>query len=392
CVFAWEFDTMPLEAWDNDPRHNWQYVFSQITGVISTSEETAKQIKALMGDSYPCCAIPSATWNKYSSVFAAGGWEPLTSDRHIPFTGTVIDSQAIAFSAEGLAHQPPQLEAEPDLPTPTKPTFFEFIKQSLAIRKAYKEEILALDQDQPKETTQEIAEENKETATFHNLMITGVVYTTLLNPADNRKHWCEIVTAFCWAFKDKSDATLIVKMTHHDPGFYQTVLMTMLSRLSPFKCRVLILHSFLNHDEYKTLIANSTFYVNASSCEGLCLPLLEFLSAGKPAIAPDHTAMKDYMNSDIGFVLKYCNELACWPHDPSGMLTTHRTRLNWESLMRAFAASYQLAKETPERYKNMSLTSSNQLHSFCSIEFVSKKLSEFLCTEKPTAACNEAAS
>ncbi|MCG8669977.1 MAG: glycosyltransferase family 1 protein, partial [Pseudomonadales bacterium] len=177
CVFAWEFDTMPLEAWDNDPKHNWQYVFSQITGVISTSEETAKQIKALMGDSYPCCAIPSATWNKYSSVFAAGGWEPVTNDRHIPFTGTVIDSQAIAFSAEGLAHQPPQLEAEPDPPLPTKPTFFEFIKQSLAIRKAYKEEILAHDQDQPKETTQEVTEENREIPTVNNLMITGVVYT-----------------------------------------------------------------------------------------------------------------------------------------------------------------------------------------------------------------------
>ena len=28
-VFAWEFNNIPYETWDNEPRHDWRYVFSK---------------------------------------------------------------------------------------------------------------------------------------------------------------------------------------------------------------------------------------------------------------------------------------------------------------------------------------------------------------------------
>ena len=43
--------------------------------------------------------------------------------------------------------------------------------------------------------------------------------------------------------------------------------------------------------------------MNASRCEGLYLPLMEFMSCGTPAIAPDHSAMADYMDAQVGFVV-----------------------------------------------------------------------------------------
>ena len=77
-----------------------------------------------------------------------------------------------------------------------------------------------------------------------------MVYTTVLNPADSRKNWVELITAFCWAFKERENATLIVKMTHHDLEYYRIVLITLLSRLAPFSCRVIVLHGFLDIQDF----------------------------------------------------------------------------------------------------------------------------------------------
>src|SRR5690554_8116598 len=102
-----------------------------------------------------------------------------------------------------------------------------------------------------------------------------------LNPMDGRKNRIHIHTAFCSPFRDTPDATLILQMTHHDLESYRIILLTLLSRLAPFQCRVVALHGFLHDDKYRELITLTDFYINASNAEGLCLPLMEFLSAGK---------------------------------------------------------------------------------------------------------------
>jgi glycosyltransferase involved in cell wall biosynthesis len=209
------------------------------------------------------------------------------------------------------------------------------------------------------------------------ILVDGVVYTTVLNPADGRKNWVDIVSAFCWAFKNEPEATLIVKMTHHDINLYRGVLLTLLARLSPFRCRVLVLHGFLQDEEYLQLIQASTFYVNASSGEGLCLPLMEFLCCGKPAIAPRHTAMADYLYEDFAFIVRTCLEPSCWPHDPTGKLLTHSNRLNWQSLMEAYRTSYSTVR-TATAYQHMSFAARNAMHRFCSLERVSNELGSFL--------------
>src|SRR5690554_4633707 len=52
----------------------------------------------------------------------------------------------------------------------------------------------------------------------HTLELTGVVYTTVFNPADGRKNWRDMLSAFCFALGEHEDATLILKITHHRLG------------------------------------------------------------------------------------------------------------------------------------------------------------------------------
>lgn len=417
-VFAWEFDSLPSLPWDGDPRNDWHYVFSHTLGAITTSKETALLVDNLMYGAFPVIPLPAPIWDRYVSVGEPEGLPIELGERQFPFAGIVIDSPILGLSADGLVRKPMPSEesTEPvldvaesaavscphgslsvdDLPA-SRIDLFVAWRLTAALLKEWWEEIhfspepvviienLA-NELLPEPELPEVPEVPQAKPETRLISVSGVVYITVLNPADGRKNWVDLITAFCWAFKNTDDATLIVKMTHHDIEYYRIVLMTLLSRLAPFRCRVLVLHGFLEDEQYKALIRSSSYYVNSSSCEGLCLPLMEFLASGKPAIAPDHTAMADYLNEQLAFVLKSSLEPTCWPHDPSGMLFTHRHRLNWQSLMEAFRSSYQLAHDNPTHYQTMSRCAYQKMHDFASVEQVSKELEAFL--QKVLATAN----
>lgn len=394
-LFAWEFDSLPSVAWDDNPQNDWRYVFAHTSGAIATSREAAGLVRQSMGVEFPVIALPAPVWDRYAALGCSDGWPIELGERQFPFAGIVIDSPILGLSADGLVRKPSEVpeeiiiepEPEPETAQASPGRFTEAWQLSGALLKGWWSEI-----QQPLNTgsVSEVAEIVAPQAEVPKAVVEpvipplqlievkGVVYTTVLNPADGRKNWIDLITAFCWAFKETEDATLIVKMTHHDLEHYRIVLMTLLSRLAPFRCRVIVLHGFLQDEHYQALIQASSYYVNASSCEGLCLPLMEFLSSGKPALAPDHTAMADYLSEEVAFILKHCLEPTCWPHDPTGMLLTHKHRLNWQSLMEAFRSSYLLAITQPAQYQMMSRNAYQQLQQFASVAQVSAPLADFL--------------
>ncbi|MEZ5569500.1 MAG: hypothetical protein R3E54_14345 [Halioglobus sp.] len=100
------------------------------------------------------------------------------------------------------------------------------------------------------------------------LELNGIVYTCVMNPQDGRKNWEDMVTAFCWAFRDEENATLVLKMTHHNLATFLGKLLLLYSQMSPFKCRVVAVHGFLTDDQYQSLMDRTHFVVNSSHCEG----------------------------------------------------------------------------------------------------------------------------
>ena len=209
------------------------------------------------------------------------------------------------------------------------------------------------------------------------ITLDGVVYTSVLNPGDGRKNWVEMLTAFCFAFRNEANATLLLKMTHRSIGAFLERFHYTLQRIGSIKCRVIILHGYLEDSAFQQLIDASTYYVNSSQCEGLCLPLMEFMSCGIPAIAPDHTAMHDYINGDNAFVVESSVEPGVWPHDPRDLFRTLRYRLNWRSLVNAFEESFQAAYTNPEKYRKMSRCARESQKTFCSQETIAQKLQVF---------------
>src|SRR5690606_23630259 len=121
----------------------------------------------------------------------------------------------------------------------------------------------------------------------------------------------------------------------------------------------------------------SAFVVNASHGEGQCLPLMEFLSCGKPAIAPRHSAMLDYIDQDVAFVVDSWLNATAWPHDPRVAYRTLHHQIDWASLVRCYRAAYDCVTQEPERYAHMSVAAIERMRSHCSQAVARSQLEQF---------------
>lgn len=387
CLFAWEFPDTPDQPWDNNPGNDWRYVFSRIAGVIACSEESAQAVRNIMGPDYPVIALPAPIWPQYQHLLPETGWEPGKPGRVLEFSGHVIDSRVLGLSADGLVQHLPRpatisskaLSPKPD-PGVLRLSARLFSQWVSALFRRYMLLATSLPTG-PEPPPSMIGTQPVDNC---RLELSGVVFCSMFSPSDGRKNWTDIVTAFCWAFRDTPDATLILKMTHHDLESYRIFLLTMLSRLAPFQCRVLTLHGYLSDQQYRELISASDFYVNASTGEGLCLPLMEFLSAGKPALAPRHTAMLDYLDEQVALVVQSSVEPACWSHDPVGILRTRRHRINWQSLMEGYRQAYQLAQNDAPAYRCLSRNAWERMKAFADPSVVVAPMSRLFAAVQPS--------
>lgn len=330
AVFAWEYWTIPTDVWGNDPRNDWRYVFRQHGRAITHSSFAVNAVKKEMGTNFPIWSIPAPVWDNYVKFYQKGKTPDPSEGFDLTVGGTFVDIKGC------------------DVPLLPRETQEDYAEQRTFPRKGVK------DSDK--------------------LHLSGIVYTAVFNPDDGRKNFIDIIKGYIWAFRELQDVTLILKVVHHDFEETRRVLTYEISQLTPFKCRVVILHGYLKDDAYSSLVRATTYVVNAAYGEGQCLPLMEFMSAGKPAIAPGHTAMEDYIREDNAFVVQSSLEKTLWPDDPSSALRTMRYRINWESLYHAYLKSYHVAKNDPALYARMADCAVESLQKYCSKAVVEERL------------------
>lgn len=416
-VFAWEFQSIPNEYWLDEQEQDWRYGLTQCGSGLSHCQMVVQSVKDELGANFPICSIPSPVWDNFAALRTAAVPLPLTQPLSLKIQqGVVIDSrdpnlQAQLFGPEADAqvrqaiskylqsYTAPSTQTEADTPAPPsgviaqKQSFYRITRRYLG---EWYLKVLA-PHWRPKPTPQNTAsdaENERLDLTPHafglhpaasTLSLQGVIFTALFNPYDGRKNWLDMLTAFCIAFQDTEDAVLIFKLGHRN---YQSVMRQMviyMNRLPRFKCRVILLHGYLEKPAFETLIHASAFTVNASYGEGQCLPLMEFLSCGKPAIAPRHSALRDYIDDDIAFVVNSWEKSTAYPHDPRVAYRTLRHEIDWSSLRDAYWRAYQCLKNHPARYQQMSANAITRMQSHCSQASARERLEQFLAQQQVCA-------
>jgi len=406
-VFAWEFSTLPCEMWSADPRSDWRVVFRHCKRVITLSQHTVALVKEAMGPDFPVFAIPTASYDAFAPLFQlkAGARKP----REIRFRGTLFDTHA-EDRYRTAAVWPPALPAPPaPLPglQPARLGARARLSLSLSYGLAWYREVLRDLMPRLLKTAISVTGGQGYRLYRHLLPLpviappaepaagglplppeqdgavelSDIVYVSVLAPQDGRKNWHDLVTGFLWAFRDEKRATLVLKMPRSAYSIMHEDFVDVMGRFAPLACRVVLIYGFLEDAEYAALVAGADFYVNASSCEGLCIPLMEFLAAGVPAIAPDHTGLADYVTPRLAFVLGGSLEHNVWPFDPREMFGTMRYRLDWNSLECAFRESLDIAVTRGGAYARMAQSAHEAMREYCSMERVQNLLEEALNTK-----------
>ncbi|MGY1888151.1 glycosyltransferase [Pseudomonas sp. SDT291_1_S447] len=436
CVIAWEYDSIPSEYAEHDVRQDWRQTLARHGRVITLSTHTAQAIRRSLGEDFPVLVLPTPLWERFAQVRRDYPSVPVNPGTTLQIKGCIIDSRALGLSADGLiapilneqeALTPSPVEEVPE-PTPEPPppltlrrrafitkhylyegykavatpsqhrTLF-LLKHNLRLwyREAVSDLLPAASRENRPELSEPVpsaaAESEVPELTEHpqallpdtrenaRIDVSGVVYVSVFNPEDGRKNWHHLITAFCWAMRDVEDATLVLKITQNDLSSYYVHLITLLSQLSPFACRVVVLHGYLEDEEFARLYGAASFYVNASRCEGLCLPLMEFMSCARPVIAPDHTAMRDYIDERVGFIVKSSREPTIWPEDVRILYRTLRHRPDWGSLKAAYEDSYAMAKNHPQAYQAMAIAANERMREYCGFAPLQQRVAAFFGLE-----------
>jgi 2-polyprenyl-3-methyl-5-hydroxy-6-metoxy-1,4-benzoquinol methylase/glycosyltransferase involved in cell wall biosynthesis len=349
-VFAWEFDGLPDENWGNNPFNDWRIALAHAGRAVTHSTMVVGAVRDALGDDFPIWSIPAPVFDRAGAHRGSARGETRAS---IP-----LDD---AFAIELGAIDTSLFHATRAADTKRALTLLDY---------------RAALHDGP----------------ARHLDLDGVVYTSVFNPSDGRKNWTDMMAAFVVAFRDVSRAILVLKVSHASMVDAVQPMLAHLANLGSFKCRIVLVYGLLSDEGYARLVAATSYAVNTSMGEGQCLPLMEFMSAGRPAIAPMHSAMLDYVNAENAFVVPTTIRPGHWPHDERHATRCYKHVVRFEGLVEQFRASYRLALGDPEGYARMSEAAIAAQEAYCSDRVAMERLQElFAHSGRPSPANSDTA-
>jgi glycosyltransferase involved in cell wall biosynthesis len=204
--------------------------------------------------------------------------------------------------------------------------------------------------------------------------LSGVVYTCIFNPHDGRKNWQDLLTGFVSALHDCPDATLVIKLITAERLMVDRVLDFYRSVGLSHRCKIIFITDYLTDEQMLALMRASTYYLTTTRAEGNCLPLMNYLAAGRPGIAPCHTALADYFDEDMGLTIPWHAEPAAWPQDNRARLKTTWARLDWPRLVERLRESSTLALNDRSAYDARADRARRRLRERASVESVQARL------------------
>lgn len=378
AVPAWEFPDIPSFDLENDPRQNWARRAEQIDLIIThTQFSRAAFVRA--GVRKPVHVVPVPTPAAY---FQASDWQPeqrvvLNCPCYIFPQPTALPRPARSWISSETGHLPTRLSLRQLYKKCVKAMPRRFGKAMYRSARAVRAALWS---------ARQIFKENDIRELYPprpNLELSGVVYTAILNPFDARKNWQDLLSGYLLALRSREDATLVVKLVVSADweaaalaemfAFYRS---TGLSH----RCKLAFVTEYLSDEQLVALTKGSTYYLNTSRAEGSCLPLQNFMAAGRPALAPPHTGMADSIDAHCGFTLESHPEPAPWPQEIGGGYRTTWHRLVWQSLHDQLRASYEIAKHDRTRYRTLAERARERMTALTGTEAVWPRLAAALNT------------
>jgi hypothetical protein len=204
------------------------------------------------------------------------------------------------------------------------------------------------------------------TTESRSVTLEGVVFGAVFDPDDASSHWPDLVQAFCWAFRDQHDVTLIITLNGPSPTRSLALIRAELDKLPVFRSRVIALAGDQPRQTCHAVMEGCDFFVTASGGEGQCLPLLEFMSAGKPCVAPWHSGLAEHLTAANSLPVSFFRTWSAGPYDDGSPLRTYLHAVNWQSLVDACVQACSLRSSHTEQYLRMAEACREHTRQHCS--------------------------
>jgi glycosyltransferase involved in cell wall biosynthesis len=385
-VFAWEYPNIPERieesGWQEDPRHDWRFVLAWTHGAIVLTSHARNAVRQSMGSDYPVAVIPFPVSGDIEALLRSRQPNNLKS-AVLELRGCVADHLKMGIDVDAIVVDndedavPFDLDDLIDLP----PARYAAIRPTATVSEnTSRARPQESDFNDPVPCGWELPPVVDIRTQLH-----GVVYTAALSPSRDRDNWEDLLTGFCWSFRDTMKATLILIIDDPAPDSCQLKLVMLLSKLSPFKCRVLAIYGTPEAAAYRNIIQATSYFVSTAVASGGCQQMVDFMAAGIPVIAPTHTGFADLVNEDVGFIVDSIPGIPrIWPHGDHDFYRTSWHQLNWQSLVDAFRKSHAVATREPARYTTMAARASQHSLTQSHADLVCTKVCQFL---KDRQAC-----
>jgi glycosyltransferase involved in cell wall biosynthesis len=366
----WEFPQIPARDFGFDTRQNWRSMCRGADLILTACRFTAEAFREV-GVTCPVEVVPVPLAGE---AFGLPSWDPdwswTITCRHHVLGGDPQDplsAEAVTPARQGAAVWKRALRAG----------YRRYVRRWLNDRAIERVKRV-------RRAVLRMPDEPLPLLPSSPLTLSGLVFTSLFNPSDRRKNARDILTAFLVAFRDRPDATLVLKLATSATREYHDMmefgLMYERLGLRDHRCRVVLLTDYLSDEQMMGLFRATTYYVNASKAEGACLPLQQALAAGRPAIAPAHTAMADYVDDRVGFVVRSHHEPTFWPHDPEKRTETYWHRLVWSDLRDHMLEAASVARRDRARYDALSAEARGRMADYAGLDVVAERLGRALAS------------
>jgi glycosyltransferase involved in cell wall biosynthesis len=375
-VPAWEFPEIPQTDVAGDPRNNWARLAGELD-LIVTHTHYSRDAFRRAGVRTPVHVVPVPIDPAYFDVppWEAGRKTVIDCPCYVFPQASTLPRAPRPWVDAGTGHLPtrPGLRslckrAVKALPARLSRPLFKGFRAARAAARAARATLRAID-----------------VRTLYpprpQLELSGIVYTTIFNPFDGRKNWLDLLSGYLIALRDCPDATLVVKLVvsaEMEADALGEVFTYYRDAGLSHRCKVVFVTSYLSDEQLVQLTRASACYLNTSHAEGSCLPLQNFMAAGRPAVAPPNTGMADSLDEHCGYLIDSHPEPTSWPIDLHGGLTTRWYRLVWQSLHDRLQASYETARHQPGLYQTVAAAARSRMKDLASRESVWPRLAAAL--------------
>ncbi len=374
---AWEFPDIPDDAFGGNPQNDWSATANRCSAVVVGGPFTVGALTKA-GVRTPIRIVQVPTPQEY---FELDAWQPANRTTIecpcyvFPQTpsGSASTSAAAKTDAAAVPRSfavSPQRRIAKALSCLARRICIRVIKTVLPIRATG---TLASAWRAGKATWRNPRGHYGFARNLH-LDLSGIVYTSILNPIDGRKNWQDLLTGFLLALGDREDVTLVIKLISSDPFQVRRVLGYYKCRDIPHRCKLVIIPGYLQDEQMLRLAEASTYYLQTTRAEGNCLPLMNYRAAGRPGISPRHSAIADYFDDQIGLVVDSHPEPTAWPHDPRLRIRTSWGRIVWPSLVAQLQESYRIIKHDREKYDSLAARGRQKLLPWASPAHIEPRL------------------